>query len=230
MAVTYNPGIVTDGLVLCLDAANRKSYPGSGVTWNDISVQNNIGILTNGPSFSNLNNGLILLDGNDDVVLVNNSSSLQITGSLSISIWFYLNSGTNGNGIITKGPQNTDFDYMLYFTNTATTIGFYKKNSANTTASVEINVSSFVGMWTNIVATYNASNGRIILYRNSTAINSTNLSAPYDIRTSTNSLRIGQGWVTYTNGRISNVSIYNKALNNEEVLQNFNALRGRFGI
>ena len=66
MGISYNPKIVTNGLVLCLDAANAKSYPGSGTAWTDLSGLGNTGTLTNGPTYSSANNGSIVLDGIND--------------------------------------------------------------------------------------------------------------------------------------------------------------------
>ena len=63
MAVTYNiKKMVTDGLVLCLDAANTKSYPGSGTTWSDL-IESNNGTLVNGPTYSSADGGSIVFDG-----------------------------------------------------------------------------------------------------------------------------------------------------------------------
>ena len=68
MSVRYNTSIVTDGLVLCLDAGNRKSYVGTGVTWTDLSGRGNTGTLTNGPTYNSVNGGSIDLDGTNDYV------------------------------------------------------------------------------------------------------------------------------------------------------------------
>ena len=68
MGVAYNPNIVTDGLVLCLDAANKRSYPGTGTTWTDRSANGNNGTLTNGPTFDSANGGSIVFDGTNDYV------------------------------------------------------------------------------------------------------------------------------------------------------------------
>ena len=68
MGLAHSPRIVTDGLVLCVDAANTKSYPGSGTTWTDISGKGHNGTLTNGPTFSSDNMGGIVFDGSNDAV------------------------------------------------------------------------------------------------------------------------------------------------------------------
>ena len=68
MSLSRGPKIVTNGLVLYLDAANKKSYPGSGTTWTDLSGNNNTGTLTNGPTFDSNNGGSIVFDGTNDYV------------------------------------------------------------------------------------------------------------------------------------------------------------------
>ena len=68
MAFSYSPKIVTDGLVFAVDAANKKSYPGSGTTWTDLAGSND-GTLTNGPTFDSGNGGSIVFDGSDDYIL-----------------------------------------------------------------------------------------------------------------------------------------------------------------
>ena len=63
--MNYGPKITTNGLVLCVDAADKNSYPGSGTAWNDIGGQGYTGTLTNGPTFNSSNNGSIVFDGTD---------------------------------------------------------------------------------------------------------------------------------------------------------------------
>ena len=87
MGTGYNPRIITDGLVLCLDAANTRSYPGTGATWTDLKGSNN-GTLTNGPTFSNDNGGGIVFDGTDDDVDFS-TSFLDVSANqgVTISAW-----------------------------------------------------------------------------------------------------------------------------------------------
>jgi hypothetical protein len=66
MAFNYSPKIVTDGLVLYLDAANSKSYVSGSTTWSDLSRGGNNGTLTNGPTYSSAKGGIIILDGSND--------------------------------------------------------------------------------------------------------------------------------------------------------------------
>ena len=90
MATNYNPSIVTDGLVLCLDAANTKSYPGSGTTWTDVSGEGHDGTLTNGPTFNSDYGGNIVFDGNtngEEITGVHNSE-LNLRNDLTVECWF----------------------------------------------------------------------------------------------------------------------------------------------
>ena len=68
MSLFHSPSLVTSGLVLCLDAGNPKSYPGSGTTWTDLSGRGNHGTLVNGPTFNSANGGSIVFDGSNDYV------------------------------------------------------------------------------------------------------------------------------------------------------------------
>jgi hypothetical protein len=90
MASSIAPNIVTDGLVMYLDAANTKSYPGSGTTWNDLSGNSNNGTLINGPTFNP--NGGIDFDGTDDYINFGNPTELNFTGNMSHEVWFTRNS------------------------------------------------------------------------------------------------------------------------------------------
>ena len=77
MALAHSPRIVTDGLVLALDAGNAKSYPGSGTAWTDLSGNSNNGTLTNGSTYSSVDGGAIVFDGSDDYVVSSNNTNIS---------------------------------------------------------------------------------------------------------------------------------------------------------
>jgi hypothetical protein len=216
-------------LVLYLDAANPKSYPRTGTGWSDLSGRENNGTLTNGPSFNSLNNGSIVFDGLDDLVTVNTSSSIEITSKITISLWMNISSTTTG-AVISKGPSGNDYDYMIYLTTSGTVIQFYKKNSSAQSASYGF-TTTYVNTWRNYCITLDSaiSGTNSFFYEDGILKTSANLGTS-GIRTSSELFRIGQGWSTYRAGNIACVKLYNVALNSNQVLQNFNALRGRFGI
>jgi len=233
MAIYKNtPPIITNGLVLYLDAANTRSYVSGSTAWDDLSGNSNTGTLTNGPTFTTDGLGAIVFDGADDSVVVDNSSTLQITNSITINLWVNVQvaASTNGGcGVVTKGtfagePVN-DYDYMMYITNASTAFAFYKKNSAGVSQNLAISYNS-ANRWSFLTCTLNDTDAK--LYTNSQlALTSTFTSG---IRSSNDNLLIGKGWNARLNGFISGVQIYNRALSETEVLQNYNALKGRFGL
>jgi hypothetical protein len=97
MATRYSPAIVTSGLVLCLDAANRKSYSGTGTTWSDLSGNNYNGTLTNGPTFNGANGGSIVFDSTDDFVNVGNIGTIT---SFTVLVWCYPTSVINFRNVL----------------------------------------------------------------------------------------------------------------------------------
>jgi hypothetical protein len=92
MSCFAGPSAVTSGLVLELDAANTKSYTGSGTTWTDLSGNGNNGVLTNGPTYSSLNGGYIVFDGINDYVTCSATSSPQFDADFTIESWIWIDS------------------------------------------------------------------------------------------------------------------------------------------
>ena len=116
MAFFRGANVVTDGLVLALDAANTKSYPGSGTTWRDMSGNNITGSLTNGPTFNSANGGSIVFDGTNDSVIMADNSALN-TQTPSVEVWIKTNA-TNQNGFwFEKGTVNTQYSLFQEGTN-----------------------------------------------------------------------------------------------------------------
>jgi hypothetical protein len=89
MGLSHSPSIITQNLVLCLDAANSKSYPGSGTTWTDLSGNGNNGTLANGVGYNSGNGGALVFDGVDDYVSLT-SADLRFGGSNSYTFDFFI--------------------------------------------------------------------------------------------------------------------------------------------
>ena len=85
MGIAYNTSIVRDGLVLHLDAANRKSYPGTGTVWTDLSGKGNHGTLMNGVGYSEYNKGSLVFDKIDDYIIGNINTFVNPTPYTSIT-------------------------------------------------------------------------------------------------------------------------------------------------
>ena len=222
MSVSNGPSIVTSGLVLSLDAADKNSYPGSGTTWTDLSGNANNGTLTNGPTFSSANQGTIVFDGVDDYTSCGNASNLQITVG-TISAWVKTSSpGSSYRGIIVK--QNA----WGLFVKDSILIAYDWGNFADRTTG--INIAD--GTWKNVAMTFTETIGtpsnNVTIYLNGSAVQiatvkNFNQSVPVE-------LAAGGGGGQNLNGTISGAQIYNRALTASEIAQNYNATKSRFNL
>ena len=219
MSFVHSPKIVTDGLVLSLDAGNVKSYPGSGTVWADKSGFNNNGTLTNGPTFNSANGGSIVFDGVDDISI--HPSTLYVD-NFTLSAWVYKTS-SGIQTIIAKGNLSFVLNFYLRIAGNS---GFYGTNASFS----EILIPDLVlNVWNNTVLTYDKTS--LKYYLNGVFINQNNATnTPSSTTSNTIVGRLGDFNGQYWTGRIATTQIYNKALSAQEVSQNFNALRGRFGI
>jgi len=245
MAFIHSPKIVTDGLVLALDAGNVKSYPGSGTTWLDKSGFGNNGTLTNGPTFSSANGGSIVFDGvNDYVAITNNSFNYLpgVTGEVSVESWFNLTGAfgtfapediTALGGVIGQGIFNNTNGYGLGINRIGTgpyLCVFQVRNGSTTVSAVG---DIILNTWNHVIGTFTRNNFSRI-YINGTLIqsNSTvslnNLSITPNINDAALGRGGGSGWLV--GGNIPVGRIYNRPLTASEVLQNYNATKGRFGL
>jgi hypothetical protein len=230
-------GIVTDGLVLNLDAGFTPSYPKNGTTWYDVGGTNN-GTLTNGPTFSSDNGGSVVFDGSSEYVSFGNSLNLQFE-NFTVGIWAKSPTNTPGaNGfpihvtnLIGKGNWNSNSHWKIGYksssSNPAKTISFSYGISWQTPA--EVSVSTYdLSVWNYFVGV--ATPTQQLLYLNGQQVGSVNASK-INV-TNVEDFQIGRSSYIgrYFLGDISNAVIYNRALSATEVLQNYNATKGRFGL
>lgn len=219
MGVGYNPRIVTDGLVLCLDAANIKSYPGSGTTISDVSGNGRSGTLQNGISASN---SVLTFDGTNDYVSISANSLWGFPGQGgTIIVW---SKRTSGTGWVI-GYQKGGWEGYLIGTGSIDYSGQSGSNDFNAGFSVTNNV------WYMITFVVDRTGGFYYFYRNNaTLINSKAISHP--ALTATQLYLGARGDVPdgFFNGQVGNFMFYNRALTAAEIQQNFNATRGRYGI
>jgi len=234
MGISYNPRTVTDGLVLCLDAANIKSYPGSGSTWTDLSGLGNNGILINGASYNSSNGGNIILDGTDDrIVIINNELARIGTGNHTITAWVN-NDLVSEEDFVGTGTEQGDVLLMVFSQAGGGSGGFRGHAWSSTGASNIIDSSRAIGTGNWNMLTQRVSwGGNIDLFENGALAKTQVLSggAPTSSRTEfIIGCRSNGGGSNHFDGKISYVQVYNRALTSEEIQQNFNATRGRFGI
>ena len=251
MATQFANGkIVTDGLVLALNAADRNSYPGSGTTWFDVSGNNNSRTLTNGPTFSSNNGGIITLDGTNDYIStpLTNINNVNFTYSL----WFRTSTAQK-SGIIgfrrkacfTTCATCVWFQAQLYITGdtNAGTVGSYLKwdqfrycdSGFQGQRSYFHNTESVTdGNWKNIVITSDSTS--TILYLNNSVISTLTGTATSPAQAATFTLGVADNYPDgplsgyYYTGDMAQSQFYNRALSAFEVAQNYNAQKARFGL
>ena len=237
MGIRRGPNIVRDGLVFAVDAANPSSFvSGSGVIWKDQTVNQNDGTLTNGPVFDSDGGGSIDFDGSDDYIEYGSITSshpmsfYNIT-NMTLEVWVSPKAtGDPWQRIIDKSNSGNGTNGFTLFLgdspNSTKRIGFI----VNQSYPIDVYGDNYShDVWNHIVITKNSSTWK--LYVNGILI-STNTNTTTFPSTTTN-MRIGS-W-NHTTGRefkgnISTISAYHTTLTSSEVLQNYNALKGRFGL
>lgn len=229
MAFRYSPKIVTDGLIFYIDGANPKSILSGSSTCYDLSKNQLNGTLYSGASYNNTNNGNFNFDGIDDWIEINNSSSgeLNLTSN-QVTLCAFLNYQTTADwqSVFYKDSGNSR-GYQL-FINDQNKIAFGVRTSTGFTRLTTDNALD-QNVWKYVVATYDGSLMKI--YIDGNFITSTPKSGNIT-SSSTRPL-----WVSLSTfgtefffGKISTMKIYNRGLNDQEVLQNYNALKNRFGL
>ena len=230
MSTGYNPSIVTDSLIFCLDAANTKSYPGSGTTWIDLSGEGTDGTLVNGPTFSSDDGGSIVFDGTNDYIgNLGTATDLgidDISSSFSFLVWFKTSTTAEKYMFDNWDGSQQDISFRLDVgklealvrgtnSGTATRFGAYTLNEWNHAAY------TFDGSTSTLTAYVNAVNTGSVTY--------SNITGDFD---SGSSFTIGTrpGGGGQFSGDISCAMLYNKSLTEAEIKQNYNAHKGRFGL
>jgi len=232
----FNPRIVTSGLVLALDAADRNSYPRTGTTWKDLSGNNYNGTLTNGPTFSAANLGSIVFNGTTQYVDVANTSALNFTNaSATVSMWFKTSSAIV-SFLMSKQMDATGGWGILI---NASGIPYLETKNNASGASAAIRFSNTVcndGVWHNVVSVFTTSttvvaNNTINMYVDGLLSNGAlTQSLVYGGNTAETIQLSRRTSGNYYTGNTANVQIYNRVLTAVEVLQNYNATKSRFGV
>ena len=240
MAVNGFTNIVTDGLVLNLDAANLKSYPTSGTTWTDLSRNNNNGTLTNfsNPSpqtiWNSNNGGSIIFDGTNDYVDLGSTINNYIRINLPFTIEVVVNMSVSGTDQAFIGNTWDSPGFLIRKLST-NSIRFIFLQDGGTYRAKDSPV--LTSGWYHVVVTYNGSGVNTLsnyaLYINSSTIGVTDLSnGTITSIVPPNNINLGRSGdsdgFAYFNGRMSITRIYNKSLSTSEVLQNYNATKWRF--
>lgn len=221
--------IVTEGLVFAVDAGNNDSYPNGGTTWYDLSGNGNHGTLVNTPSFDSSNGGSIVFDGTDDYIDFGNNISLNPSGEISIGAIFQFPSATIRETVVQKGGYNVDSGmYGLQIVNQKARFALWNDGGDNnyfdTVTTINNNINYVICTW----------DGNVMkIYINGTLDSSQTYTSTSTFKSNTRNLGIGKSLQEnnyYLGGNVFTAYIYNRALTSEEITQNFNSLRGRFGL
>jgi hypothetical protein len=224
MGIAYNTSVVRDGLVLYLDAANPKSYPGTGTTWFDLTKNVN-GNINNNPNFLNNNKGVFSFDGTNENITIPENSSLNLQ-NYTYAFWIKRIEPLNTNWIqfIQRSTSGRNPGIWFYI-NEINRIHFSIRVSGNFNTAVNPG-GYFLNEWHYFTATVEFSNNTTIirgytdgvLHQTVTHANNSPL------------LGTGQSYIGNRQFELGNFSVYNRPLSNIEIKQNFEATRGRYGI
>jgi hypothetical protein len=227
MSGKIGPDINENGLILHLDAANNKSYTGSGTTWTDLSGNGNNGTLTNGPTFNAANMGSIVFDGTNDYIYRSSLNNFN-SSTYTILLWAKFVSVSAYSILFSLGrsPSDADSEAQLQQSNSRLQYWDYNGSIAfnyiQSAGTLSPNIYQYLGF------TKNSTNGTFYIdgYSSGTG------TAGFNASISTNDFVIGadiRDSLAYINGNIPQFLIYNRVLTASEVLQNYNATKSRFG-
>jgi hypothetical protein len=239
MSYHNNPRIVTDGLTLCLDANAKRSYPGTGTTWFDLTPNQQNGSLS-GLTFNS--SGYFDSDGTDDVVGPSTFDYDDSGGAFTVCAWVNPDSLTNANSYsaIINRSDNSNHIFSLYMNKSAASSnvgdmsawifddgGTLRQHSASGNCILNVNEWNFcVWRWRdNFGFTFD-------LFNSDGQATQTASSSYVSRKDSTSQFTIGR-WRNsgyYFNGKIGCANLYNRKLSNAKVLQNYNSMKSRFGL
>lgn len=242
MAVYSGPPAVENNLILCLDATNAKSYPGTGNTWFDLTNRGNHGTLINGPTYSSNLGGFISCDGTNDYIEILDNSIFDFgSNNFTVEYWFRKNATSSNSNYwgVNKwnsgggGAGTNEWDLSLGngFSGIGETTIFSIENGT-TSYFIAISNTPTLYLWNQVVG-IRAGSG-LSVYMNGALIGAT---SPAGMATTTAVNNISGRNIRIANSALNNyynkcdssiVRIYNKALTPEEVKQNYDATKGRY--
>ena len=228
MGLSHSPSITTDGLVLCLDAANPRSYPGSGNVWTDLSGNSNNITLVNNPTFSGENGGILNFDGTNDYGYNSNPIGFDLISSNAITVEAWVKINPNGYDF---WFSSNDIKYR-YGTNSSGYAYWDMARHHDKSWGGYVFLANawyhmcFVGYGTGSSVTSN-------VYANGVLIRSVDDVGISNFNTNISLFYIGTGESPTAHpfrGSISFIKIYTKALSANEVQRNYLATKSRFGL
>jgi hypothetical protein len=227
MAIRGGPDISEQGLVLYLDAANRRSYPGSGTAWADMSGNNYTNTLRNSPTFSGDNGGIITFNGSTQYT----DSSVGLidpTTNWTVNVWYKTAGSSILGPLLVRGNLAETYQWRCELDSTGK-IRFLMRNPSD--QSVLGTTATNNTGWR--MATFTNNSNLVTVYLDARPENSGTITNLTNSNIGTNAVigRLGDSvGPYYFNGSVAIVQVYSRILSTQEILQNFNAQRSRFGL
>lgn len=220
MSLSHHPNIVRNGLVLYLDAANKKSYAGSGSTWYDLSKNKYSTTLTSGPTFTSSNGGAINLSGTSQYLAVNGGMPSGTSAGFTFECWVRVTDLASYRAI-TRTAGGLDIGVVQ------TTGAVTCDQTAVATICITPSGAVVAGVWTHIAVTRTTGNLYTIYINGVSRASGTNA---FTVTTATTIGFSAFSGSHYFKGDMSIIKNYNRTLTSGEVYNNFVANRGRFGV
>ena len=226
MAYSFGaPSTVQNGLVFYMDPANKDTYPGSGTVATDLT-SGITGSLRNGTSVESNNAGVFQFDGTNDFANFNTvvNSQIKPTSAYSVSAWFKIDDNSGTKTIISNGNS---VGYMVWCQSGR--LKYYHNATSGGFGQIASNATFSTNTWNNFLIHWEA-NAKTTIYFNGKYDNQSSSTKADVVYGATNDLVIGRYTAIgyYFEGQIGPISIYNRVLSPEEILKNYNALKGRF--
>ena len=241
MGIRRGPNIILDGLVFMADAANPESYPGSGTTWNNLTVTQNNGTLTNGPTFESGNGGSINFDGTNDIAVFGSSNLLTGDNCQAATLCGWAKwTGTDREYIASvkrSSSNSTLFALSINQNNSAASsagraavVTRNAANSAHIYTSYDGDYDD--GVWHNIVGRVDGNNVTLFVDGIERAAVTSGMQSVTDNTAAftIGGFSVGFAGGFFMDGNVAQVSFYRRSLDSDEILQNYNAMKGRFGL
>ena len=234
MGVSYNSGsIVTQNLVLCLDAGNRKSYPGTGTAWTDLTNNGRNGTLTNMEipgDYISTNGGILTFDGANEFVGLS-GSSIVVTEA-TFTAWIRRNGDQSAFAaiIIGRGTSPTGMNFSGTINGSVINKLVYTWNDGLNTYGWANGPEVPNLTWCMVAVSVTSSAATAYVFQASGYHSKVNSIGHSSATLSSIKIAVNDFDSRYFKGDISQVSVYNRALTATEVAQNYNALKGRYGL
>ena len=233
-----DPALITDGLILNYDFGSAETYPGVGTNAQNLVGTGYTGALTNSPAYSTLAGGSLTFNGTNTYI---SSADPGLLVPFTMNVWVYFNSLSGWQTFIGQDTSTAVPRGRFYFQRAnlnsvpdniiAGRVNFSLIKSDGNVWVVNSQANPSLSTWTNYTVV--VSSTQMSLYQN--GILQESLSGTLSLQPGTGSITYGVGWydsilADYSNLNMSSVQIYNRALSESEIAQNFNNMRNRFGI